>query len=397
MSRLNTGDRIQESEVRNQGNSSHLLKAFKTMDIEIVRGEGCFVYDKKGKKYLDMYAGHAVASTGHCHPRIVSTIKSQAEKLIFYSTSVNLSVRAEAASKIVSFAPPGLQSVFFVNSGTEANESALRLAVAKTGRRKIIAMENSFHGRTLLSLNATGTEKYRKLAPYIIEDIVFAKFGDADDVISKLSPDVAAVILEPVQSMAGAVTAGEQFFVKLRKATKENGAFLIFDEVQTAPGRTGDMYFAGKYKVVPDMITLAKGIASGIPAGAVVVSSQIADGVAYGELGSTFGGGPLACSVICATYDVVKEKLSNVRECSIMLFAGLRELAGIKSVGGAGLLIGVTLSKPAAEVQDKLLKEGVIVGTANPPDIIRLLPPLIITPAEVELFLSLFAKTLRTV
>lgn len=336
-----------------------------------------------------MYAGHAVASTGHCHPKVVAAIKEQAERMIFYSTAANVRVREEAAECILRQAPAGLGSVFFVNSGTEANEAALRLAVAKTGRKKIIAMENGFHGRTLLSLNSTGIAKYRALAPFAIEEISFAKFGDAGDVLGRLDNNTAAVIMEPVQGMAGAVTVPDDFFTEVREAASRNGTFLIFDEVQTAPGRTGSMFFSGN-PVTPDMITLAKGIASGIPAGAVIVSDKIASTIRYGELGSTFGGGPVACSAIKATFEVIEKEnlLDNVRAASRMLIAGLVGIDGILSVSGKGLLLGIRLNHSAAEVQNRLLELGVIVGTAEPQDTIRILPPLTIGADEISSFIE---------
>lgn len=372
-----------------------LVKAYKQLPIEIEGGKGCFVYDSNGKQYLDMYAGHAVASTGHSNPRVVAAIKSQAEKIIFYSTSVGMKIRSEAAAAILAQCP--LSSVFFVNSGTEANEAALRLAVAKTGRKKILAMKNSFHGRTLLSLNCTGIDKYKSLAPFQLENVSFAEFGNARDVAAKIDRDTAAVIFEPVQSMGGAIVANDEFYVQVRKTTAENGTMLIYDEVQTAPARTGTMYFAGNYGVVPDMITLAKGIASGLPAGTLVVSQALADKIEYGELGSTFGGGPVVCAAIKATFEtiVIDKLLENVCRSSKILFSELVKIKGVKQVRGKGLLIGVVTEKPAADMQTRLLNDGVIIGTAHDANTIRLLPPLTINSGEVDVFLTKFSAAMK--
>lgn len=370
------------------------VRTYKTLPITIVRGEGCFVWDTAGTKYLDMYAGHAVASTGHSHPHVVSAIAGQAQNLIFYSTMVDVAIRHEAAAKLIAHAPAPLTSVLFANSGAEANENALKMAILQTGRKKIVTFAGGFHGRTLLAMNVTANPKYHKQLPYVIPDIEVCPFGDLAAIRKAIDSDTAAVILEPVQSMAGCRTASPEFFQELRALTSQHGAYLIFDEVQTGIGRTGKMFFSGHFDVVPDIVTLAKGIASGVPLSAVLVSQTVADRVQYGEFGATYGAGPLAMAAMKATIEVIEQEqlLDRVTKVSTYLRHLLDQLPEVIEILGLGLLIGVKTSLPAAELQARLLKQGVIVGTSDDPHIIRLLPPLTLTQVEVDIFLKAFSS-----
>jgi len=268
-------------------------------------GSDVYVWDTAGRRYLDMYAGHAVCSTGHCHPAIVKAIQDQAAKLIFYSNVAGLRRREEAAAKLC---PLGYHALF-ANSGAEANEDALKLARKYTGRTEIVAMEEGFHGRTAGAMSVTGTAKYR-VGPQV-PGVKFAPFGGG---LEAITGRTAAVILEPIQSMAGVRTAPMEYFKALRKRCDETGALLIYDEVQTGIGRTGTMFFSGREAVHADLITLAKGIASGIPLSAVLVKSKIAETVQYGEFGHTFGAGPIAMAALQATVGVVEGLLENGRE-----------------------------------------------------------------------------------
>lgn len=374
------------------------VRTFKPLPISLERGEGCYVWDSDGKRYLDMYAGHAVASTGHAHPRVASAIAEQASKLIFYSNVVELEIRRRASEKLLSYiyAHGGITSVLFANSGAEANENALKMAVMQTGRQKIVAFEGGFHGRTLLAISVTGNEKYRKQAPRELADIVIIPFGDVEALEAAVDDQTAAVIVEPIQSMAGCRMADEEFYHALRETTAAHGAYLIYDEVQTGVGRTGRMFFAGRYGVVPDIICLAKGIASGIPLSAVLVSKAIADKVKYGEFGATYGGGPIAMAAMLATLDVVESEglLANVDAIGGYLREKLEALPGVEGVQGLGFLLGIRTSRPASELQAALLGRGVIVGTSDDPNILRLLPPLTLGQAEADEFLAIFAELL---
>src|SRR6516165_976213 len=260
-----------------------LLKTYKTLPLELAKGEDVWVWDTAGRKYMDLYAGHAVCSTGHCHPHVVKAIQEQVGKLIFYSNVAAFPLREEAAALLLKHAP-AFQSALFANSGAEANENALKMARRHTGRPEVVAMIAGFHGRTAGAISATGIEKYRKQAEPLVPGISFVPFGQ----VPTLGPDTAAVILEPIQSMAGCKTAPAEYFQKLREACTKNGTVLIYDEVQTGIGRTETMFFTGRYGVDADLITLAKAIGSGIPLSAVLASREIADKVQYGEYGATF-------------------------------------------------------------------------------------------------------------
>jgi acetylornithine/N-succinyldiaminopimelate aminotransferase len=367
------------------------VATYKKFPFVIERGEDVWVYTSDGERYLDLYGGHAVVSTGHSHPRIVKAIADQAERLIFYSNLVYNDARARAAKKLVETAPELLSKAFFVNSGTEANENAMKIARMLTGRTKIISFEGGFHGRTPGSVSATGLAKYREHVSPLLEGHVYAEFGNIDSVNALLDEDTAAVILEPIQSMGGVRMAGAEFYQSLRERCDEANAMLIYDEVQTGMGRTGEFYFAGRFDVVPDMIALAKGIASGVPMGAVLMTDAIAGEIKSGDLGTTFGGGPLACAALEATVDVLRDErlLENVRENSEYLFAELKKMLLVEEVRGLGYLVGIKFpSGTAKSVQQGLLDKKIITGLSEDPDVLRLLPPLTLRRAEIDLFLD---------
>jgi acetylornithine aminotransferase/acetylornithine/N-succinyldiaminopimelate aminotransferase len=367
-----------------------LLKTFKAMPLELDRGEDVWIWDTKGKKYLDLYAGHAVCSTGHCHPRVVEAIRQQAGRLIFYSNAMALPLREEAARVLLSHAP-GFAEVLFANSGAEANENALKMARRHTGREAVVAMEGGFHGRTAGAVSVTGIPSYRETSKPLVPGVRFCPFGE----VPELDARTAAVILEPVQSMAGARTAPPGFFARLREACDKNGTLLIYDEVQTGIGRTGTMFFSGRDGVTPDLVTLAKGIGSGMPLSAVLVSKPIADGVKYGEYGATYGAGPLAMAALKATIEIVVGLLPNVREVGNYLANRLRHVPGVEEVRGLGFLLGVRTKRPAKDLQAALLEAGYIIGTSMDPAVLRLLPPLTLSHAHVDPFVGALTRELE--
>ena len=367
------------------------VATYKKFPFVIERGQDVWVYTSSGEKYLDLYGGHAVVSTGHSHPRVVRAIADQASRLIFYSNLVYNDARARAAKKLVETAPDPLSKVFFVNSGTEANENAMKIARMLTGRAKIVSFEGGFHGRTPGSVSATGLPKYRENVSPLLEGHVYAEFGDINSVNNLLDEDTAAIILEPIQSMGGVRMAEPDFYQALRERCDDVNAMLIYDEVQTGIGRTGEFYFAGRFGVVPDMIALAKGIASGVPMGAVLMTDAIAGEIRTGDLGTTFGGGPLACAALEATLDVIHDErlLENVRENSEYLFSELRKLPPVEEVRGLGYLIGIKFTSGNAKpYQQALLERKIITGLSDDPSVLRLLPPLTLRRAEIELFLD---------
>ncbi|MFN2385723.1 MAG: aspartate aminotransferase family protein [Thermoanaerobaculia bacterium] len=372
------------------------LPSYTRWPVTLVRGSGATVWDASGRSYLDFYGGHAVASTGHSHPKVVKAIASQARELLFYSNVVEIPVRTRAAEAILRHAPAPLASVFFVNSGTEANENAMRLARRATGREDVVSFEGAFHGRTADAISAAGSAKYRELGRPNVPGHRLAPFGDLPALDRILDERVAAVLLEPIQSLAGVVTASPSYFRGVRELCDRRGALLIYDEVQTGFGRTGSFFFAGKHGVVPDLVTLAKGIASGFPMGAVLVADRIAATVRPDEYGTTFGGGPLACAAAEATVRVIEDEglLARVQQGSRLLVEGLRILPGVLEVRGEGYLLGIALDRPVRPVRETLLSRGVLLGGSDDPAVLRLLPPLVLTAEEIARFLAIFREAL---
>ena len=373
------------------------LPTYSKPPVALVRGEGTHVWDTEGREYLDFYGGHCVALLGHCPPRVVEAIRAQAGELLFYSNAVYSPVRAEAAQALVDLAPESLNRVFWCNSGTEANEAALKLARAVTGRSRVVAFSEGFHGRTLGALAATHGDKYH--APYraILPETTWVPFGDAEAVEAALATeDVAALILEPMQSMAGITEAEPDFYRAIREICDRTGTVLIFDEVQTGVGRTGTFLYGEHVGVTPDLVTLAKSLGAGIPVGAVLVDDAIAATVKAGDQGTTFGGGMLAMAAVHATLRQLTDDGLMARSLALFdrIADGLRAVDGVTEVRGRGCLIGVQLDREARPVVGALREVGVIVGTSGQPQTLRLMPPLTTTDADVDEFLRRFAAVL---
>ena len=369
------------------------LATYKKMPLTAERGEGVWIYTAEGDKYLDLYGGHAVAGTGHCHPHVVQAIREQADKLLFYSNLVYSDARARASEKLISISPAALTKAFFCNSGTEANENAMRMARMATGREKIITFGGGFHGRTADSISATFLGKYRELGRPNVPGHVEATFGDIGSVRALIDDDVAAVMLEAIQSMAGVRMAEPEFYRELREVCDEHGVVLIYDEVQTGVGRTGEWFFAGSAAsdgVVPDIVTLAKALGSGVPVGACVVTEAIGAHIKENDLGTTFGGGMLAMAAVTATVVAIQNErmLANVKAVEAHLREGLREIEAVVAVRGLGLLLGIEFRDKAAPVQEALLDRKIITGTSSDPNVLRLLPPLCLGVDHVDLFVT---------
>jgi len=369
------------------------LATYKKMPIVAERGEGVWLYTSDGQKYLDLYGGHAVAGTGHSHPHVVEAVASQAEKLLFYSNLVYSEVRARAAEKLISIAPESLSRVFFCNSGTEANENAMRMARLASGREKIITFSGGFHGRTADAISATFLGKYRELGKPNVPGHLQAEFGDIESVRVLANDSVAAIMLEPIQSMAGVRTSTPQFFRELRSLCNEWGIVLIYDEVQTGVGRCGEWFFAGSEAgggIVPDVITLAKALGSGIPVGACLVSEKIASQIKENDLGTTFGGGMIAMAAVTATLEAIENDsmLENVKQVEAHLRNRITEIPQVTGVRGLGFLLGLEFGEKAAPIHKGLLKRNVITGTSNDPKVLRLLPALCLRSSEVDLFID---------
>lgn len=369
------------------------LATYKKMSIVAERGAGVWLYTSEGERYLDLYGGHAVAGTGHSHPHVVAAIQGQAEKLLFYSNLVYSEVRARAAEKLVSVAPPKLTKAFFCNSGTEANENAMRMARMATGRENVITFSGGFHGRTADAISATFLGKYRELGKPNVPGHLAAEFGNMASVRALADESVAAIMLEPIQSMAGVNTAAPEFFLELRKLCDERGIVLIYDEVQTGVGRTGDWFFAGSdagADVVPDIVTLAKALGSGIPVGACLVTEKIAASIKENDLGTTFGGGMVAMAAVTATLEAIENDgmLANVKMVEAYLRRRLEEVPQLARVRGRGFLLGLEFREKAAPVHAALLDRKIITGTSSDAKVLRLLPPLCLGKDEVDLFVD---------
>ena len=369
------------------------LATYKKMPIAAERGEGVWIYTSDGERYLDLYGGHAVAGTGHCHPHVVKAIRKQSEQLLFYSNLVYSSVRARAAEKLISVVPASRPRVFFCNSGTEANENAMRMARMATGREQIITFTGGFHGRTADAISATFLGKYREIGRPNVPGHLQAEFGDIESVRALADETVAAIMLEPIQSMAGVRMADPGFYRALRELCDERAIVLIYDEVQTGVGRTGDWFFAGSAAgagVVPDVISLAKALGSGVPVGACLVSEQIASHIKENDLGTTFGGGMLAMAAVTATLEAIEHDrlLENVKRVEAYLRERLSEVEQVIAVHGRGFLLGIEFAEKAAPVHQKLLEQKIITGTSSNANVLRLLPPLCLQEAEVDLLVS---------
>ena len=373
----------------------NLFDVYPLFNIEIVKGEGCKVWDADGNEYLDLYGGHAVISVGHCHPHYVKMITEQASKLGFYSNSVLNSLQVELAQKLGEASGYPDYSLFLVNSGAEANENALKLASFHNGKTRVISFKKSFHGRTAAAVKVTDNPKI--VAP--INDnipVTYLPLNQIDLVKEELQKgDVCAVIIEGIQGIGGIIMPDDSFMQGLRALCTEHKAVLILDEIQSGYGRSGK-FFAHQYAgIKPDMITVAKGIGNGFPMSGLIISPEFK--ASYGLLGTTFGGSHLACAAGIAVLDILKSEdlLANVNEVAAYLMHELKQLPQIKEVRGRGLMIGIDFEEPVKEVRTKLLfEEKVFTGVAGA-HTIRLLPPLNLSMSQAVLFIERFKKVLN--
>lgn len=376
--------------------SGALLPVYAQMPITPVRGHGCWLVDAEGNEWLDAYGGHAVASTGHSHPDVVAAIAAQAEALLFYSAAVPLPIRETLADRLAARCPDPLEKVFFCNSGAEANENAIQLARKRTGRRGLVSVEGGWHGRTPGALSCTSGARYEEAARRAgVELSIRVPFNDVAALERAVTDGTAAMIVEPVQGIQGARDCSPEFLAAAREITRARGAALIFDEIQCGAGRCGGFTTAEAYGVTPDVVTLAKGLASGLPIGAVVMTPWIAEGLTIGDLGSTFGGGPVVCAAALATLEVIER--SGLVGNAIAIGARLREGAlrlGAREVLGRGLLLGLRFGRPAAELQQALFAHRIITGTSADPGVLRLMPPLTMNAAEADMVLDALAEVL---
>jgi acetylornithine/succinyldiaminopimelate/putrescine aminotransferase len=363
----------------------HLAPVFAQYPVEIVSADGVWLETRDGRRILDLYGGHAVAALGYGHPRWLAALERQARTVLFQSNAVPMEVRSRAAQRLVEFSRLPLATVFFVNTGAEANENALKLACRITGRDRVVALEGGFHGRTA----AAGAVTWGAAAkwygfPRTPFDVQFLPRRDAQ-ALTGVTSRTAAVIVEPVQGVGGAFDMGRDYLAALRARCDETGAMLIFDEVQCGMGRTGHPFAANLYGIVPDMITAAKALGAGFPVGALLCGPRAAPVLKPDMLGTTFGGGPLACAVVEAVIDAIEAEdlLGNVRRLS----KRIRETCvggPVTGTQGEGFLLGLRLSRPAAELQAALLARDVLTGTSADPRVLRLLPPFTLGESHVD-------------
>jgi len=364
----------------------HLAPVYAQFPLEVVDAQGVMLHTRDGRRVLDLYGGHAVAALGYGHPRWLAALERQARSLQFQSNAVPLDVRARAATRLARFAGLGLDTVFFINTGAEANENALKLALKITGRRKVVAVEGSFHGRTAAAGAVTwGAAKKWYGFPQAPFDVEFVPRGDAAAVARSVDSDTAAVIVEPIQGVAGALDLGAPFLASLRRHCDESGALLIFDEVQCGMGRTGQPFAANLYGVTPDMITTAKALGAGFPCSALLLTDHVAMHLRTDDLGTTFGGGPLACAMIETVIDIIETEnlLANVRRLSALM----RETCvtgPVTAIQGAGFLAGLRTRRPAKDVQRELLARDILTGTSGDPHIVRILAPFVLEETHVR-------------
>ncbi len=365
------------------------VATYSKMEISVERGLGTKVWTSEGDEYIDLYGGHAVCATGHSHPHVVEAIQEQAGKVLFYSNLVYTEIRAKAAEKLVSLAPYSMTQAFFCNSGTEANENAMRMARLVTGREKVITFSGGFHGRTADAISATFLGKYRELGKPNVPGHVSAEFGNLLSVREQADFETAAIMLEPIQSMAGVTEAAPEFFVGLREICDEFGIILIFDEVQTGIGRTGNWFFSGSPLaggIEADIITLAKSLGSGVPVGACLVRDVVASQIKTNALGTTFGGGMLAMAAVLATLEAIERDgmRENIAEIESYLRIRLDEIEEVVALRGKGGLLGIEFASDCKPYHKLLLEHGIITGTSSNPKVLRLLPPLCVTREDID-------------
>lgn len=374
----------------------NLFNVYPLFDIEIAKGIGCRIYDNHGIEYLDLYGGHAVISIGHSHPYYVQKMTQQLEKLVFYSNSVINPLQKELAEKLGKISGYEDYSLFLVNSGAEANENALKLASFHTGRRKVIAFNKSFHGRTSAAVRVTDNQKI--VAP-INEGfkVEFPALNDMNAVRKSLrKKDVCAVIIEGIQGVGGIRVPDADFLKTLSEECKATGTMLILDEVQSGYGRSGKFFAHQNADIRPDLITIAKGMGNGFPIGGVLISPVFE--ASYGLLGTTFGGSHLACTSAIAVLDIIKVEhlTANAQKIGDYLIGELKKIPQIKEVRGLGLMIGIEFDQQVKEIRSRLLFEKKIFTGASGTNIIRLLPPLCLQKSDADTFLAAFKEIIQT-
>ncbi len=376
----------------------NLFNVYPLYNVTPVKAEGCYVWDEKGTKYLDLYGGHGVISIGHTHQDYVTKLKDQLDHIGFYSNSIQNPLQVELAQKLGKLSGCENYDLFLCNSGAEANENALKLASFKTGKKRVISFENSFHGRTSAAVAVTDNMNIN--APINLQqEVTFLPLNQIDLVDEEIKKgDVCAVIIEGIQGVGGLDEGTTDFFKDLEKICKENEVIFILDEIQSGFGRSGKFFAFQHHNIHPDIITIAKGMGNGFPIGGVLISDKIE--AKFGMLGTTFGGNHLACAAAISVLDVMeKEKLmNNVNEVSAYFLKRIKEIPQIKKVKGKGLMLGVEFDFEVAEIRKKMIfDKHIFTGGAANKRLLRILPPLSVSKSQIEVFVDVLKEVLNEI
>jgi len=372
---------------------------YQRFPVTIEKGIGSHVWDINGKEYIDCMGGYGVAIVGHQNKRVVKAIKDQVDKIITVHSSLYNKTREEFLKTLIGLAPKGLTQVHLNNSGAEAIEAAIKFARKFTGKKGMVAMKGSYHGKSLGALSLTFNPKYKKAFEPLVEKVSFASFGDIESLRSTIDEDTAFVILEPIQGESGINVAPDGFLQEVRKICDEKGILLIFDEIQAGLGRTGRLWACEHWNTAPDILCLAKGIAGGVPMGATLVRPDILASMSKGEHSSTFGGNPLSCAAGIATLQALTQDglIENSQKMGEFFREGLEKLKEkhtiIREIRGKGLMIGVELKFEVKDILMNLIKEGVLMLYSGR-NILRILPPLVITKEDITKVLETLDKVL---
>ena len=372
-----------------------LFNVYPLYDVTPASAKDVYVYDDKGVEYLDLYGGHAVISIGHSHPKYVSAISNQVEKLGFYSNAIKNPLQTQLADKLERLSGYEDYQLFLCNSGAEANENALKLASFHNGKHKILAFKNSFHGRTSAAVAATDNPKI--VAPLNAQqEVDFVELGDLDAVENILKTNkTCAVIIEYIQGVGGLDESTTEFHKGLEKLCKQYDTVLIADEVQSGFGRTGDFFAFQKHNITPDIISIAKGMGNGFPVGGILIHPSIK--ASFGLLGTTFGGNHLACAATLSVLDVIEDQnlMQNASEISDYFKEKAKDLPNLKAIKGRGLMLGLEFDFPISELRKQLIfKHHMFTGGAKNPNLIRILPPLTIQKKHIDIFFEALEKEL---
>ena len=368
---------------------NNLFDVYPLFDLEPVKGEGCYIYDKEGTKYLDLYGGHAVISVGHSHPHYVQKISEQLQNLAFYSNSVQNSLQVELAEKLVELSGCEDYNLFLCNSGAEANENALKLASFVTGKKKVISFKKGFHGRTSAAVNVTDSNKLKAPINKTFKAEIH-EWNNLDTVKASLEKgDVCAVIIEGIQGIGGIHVPSKTFLEIVSKLCKVYNAILILDEVQSGYGRSGNFFGYQFADIQPDIISMAKGMGNGFPIGGILIHPK--HEAKYGMLGSTFGGNHLACAAGIAVLDIIKNEnlMAHATELGEYFMNELKAIPQVKEVRGRGLMVGVEFDFAVKALRKRLLFENhIFTGSSSEPNTLRILPPLNVTKVEINHFIK---------